>query len=93
MAKTGLKQQAKAGESSGPIRNGGIGEEVRLQRFRTQFAIRRTEQRAYDPLPQDLIQGEVAIAPLGTNTFPRVQPCFAFPASLGASPPFGGAPS
>ena len=58
MAKMALKQKTKA-TAAPPValRNDDIGEAVRLELFRLQFAIRQAEQRAYDLFLQNLVKG------------------------------------
>ena len=55
MAKAGTKQ-ARKGDAQ-PGRNDDIGEEVRLELYRSQFVIRQAEQRAYDMFLQNLVKG------------------------------------
>jgi TPP-dependent pyruvate/acetoin dehydrogenase alpha subunit len=57
MAKAGTKQGRRVDTQPAAPRNDDIGEDLRLELFRTQFVIRQAEQRAYDLFLQNLVKG------------------------------------
>ncbi len=57
MARTASQKRQKTETSLQLIRNDDIGEERRLELFRSQFMIRQAEQRAYDLFLQNLVKG------------------------------------